>query len=41
MLHKVLTYALATLVVLHVTAAVKHQFIDKDGLLAGMNPFAR
>lgn len=40
-LHKVLAYGLATLLVLHVAAAVKHQLIDKDGLLARMSPFAR
>ena len=40
-LHKVLAYGLATLLVLHVAAAVKHKLIDKDGLLARMSPFAR
>ena len=39
-LHRVLAYGLATLVVLHVAAAVKHQLIDKDDLLTRMNPFA-
>ena len=37
--HRILTYSLAALVVLHVAAAVKHQWIDRDRLLARMNPF--
>ncbi|MDO5623885.1 MAG: cytochrome b [Pseudomonadota bacterium] len=36
--HAWAAYALAVLVVLHVAAAVKHQFIDRDGLLARMLP---
>ena len=39
--HRVLAYALAGLVALHVVAALKHQLIDKDGLLGRMNPFTR
>ncbi|HEY9239292.1 MAG TPA: cytochrome b, partial [Burkholderiaceae bacterium] len=31
-LHRLLAYALAALVVLHVAAALKHQFVDRDGL---------
>ena len=37
--HRVLTYSLAALVVLHVAAALKHQWIDRDRLLARINPF--
>ena len=37
--HRVFTYSLAALVVLHVAAAFKHQWIDRDRLLARMNPF--
>ena len=37
--HRILTYSLAALVLLHVTAALKHQWIDRDRLLARMNPF--
>ena len=37
--HRVLTYSLAALVLLHVAAALKHQWIDRDRLLARMNPF--
>jgi len=37
-LHKLLAYALATLVVLHVAAALKHHFLDRDGLLHRMRP---
>ncbi len=36
LLHKVLAYALAALVVLHVAAALKHHLIDRDGLLGRM-----
>ena len=39
LVHRVLTYSLAALVVLHVAAALKHQWIDRDRLLARMNPF--
>lgn len=34
--HRWLAYALAAAVVLHVLAALKHHFIDRDGLLARM-----
>ncbi len=37
-LHGTLAWTLAALVLLHVLAAVKHQFVDKDGLLARMWP---
>jgi cytochrome b561 len=37
-LHKLLSFALASLVVLHVLAVLKHQFIDRDGLLRRMSP---
>lgn len=37
-LHRWLAYALASLAVLHVAAALKHQFIDRDGLLRRMWP---
>jgi cytochrome b561 len=36
--HGRLAYTLAALVVLHVAGAMKHQFIDRDGLLARMRP---
>jgi cytochrome b561 len=36
--HAYLAYALATTVVLHVVAALKHQFVDRDGLLWRMWP---
>lgn len=39
LVHQILTYSLAALVVLHVAAALKHQWIDRDRLLARMNPF--
>ncbi len=35
-LHRLLNYALLGLVGLHVAAALKHQFIDRDGLLGRM-----
>ena len=41
LVHRTLVYSLAALVVLHVLAAVKHQFIDRDGLMDRINPFKR
>jgi cytochrome b561 len=38
LVHHWLAYALAALVALHVAAALKHQFIDRDGLLRRMRP---
>jgi len=35
-LHRYLAYALATLVLLHIAGALKHHWIDRDGLLARM-----
>ena len=35
-LHALLAYTLAALVAVHVAAAIKHQFVDGDGLLARM-----
>ncbi len=40
-LHKASAYLLAALVVLHVAAALKHQFVDRDGLLLRMWPGTR
>lgn len=37
--HEALVKALYVLVALHVAAALKHQFINKDGVLARMLPF--
>ncbi len=37
-LHEVAAFALAGLVVLHIAAALKHHFIDRDGLLDRMRP---
>ena len=37
-LHGTLAWALAALVVVHVGAALKHHFIDEDGLLHRMRP---
>lgn len=39
--HGWLAYAMATLVVLHVAGAIKHQIVDRDGLLGRMLPFVR
>lgn len=39
LVHRVLTYSLAAVVVLHVLAALKHQWLDRDRLIARMNPF--
>ena len=37
--HEVLAYSAAALVLLHVAAALKHHFVDRDGLLLRMLPF--
>jgi len=37
-LHKILAYAMAALVLGHVAAALKHHFVDRDGLLNRMRP---
>ena len=37
-LHHILAFGLGTLVLLHVAAAVKHHFFDRDGLLLRMVP---
>jgi cytochrome b561 len=36
--HATLAFALALLVIAHVGAALKHQFVDRDGLLDRMRP---
>lgn len=40
-LHELFNFGMLSLLVLHVAATIKHHFIDKDGLLSRMNPFAR
>ena len=37
-LHKILAFAMAALVLAHVAAALKHHFVDHDGLLRRMWP---
>lgn len=39
--HERLAFAMAALVLMHVAAALKHHFIDRDGLLARMSPGRR
>lgn len=39
--HQITAFTLAGLVVLHVAAAIKHHFFDKDGLLLRMMPSKR
>jgi cytochrome b561 len=41
LLHRVLNYSMAALVLAHLGAAVKHHFIDRDDVLARMIPFLR
>ncbi len=41
LLHKALALGLTSLVALHVAAALKHQFFDRDGLLLRMLPARR
>jgi len=36
--HQMLAFALAAVVLLHIAAALKHQFLDRDGLLQRMWP---
>jgi cytochrome b561 len=36
--HAYLAYALAVLVVVHVAAAIKHEVVDRDGLMLRMLP---
>ena len=38
-LHELAVKGLYVLIALHVIAALKHQFIDRDRLLSRMNPF--
>lgn len=40
-LHIALNYTLLALFVLHVAAALKHQWLDRDGLLSRMLPFIK
>ena len=40
-LHVFLNYVLLSLVVLHLLAVVKHQVLNRDGLLSRMLPFAK
>ncbi|MFZ6657278.1 cytochrome b [Undibacterium sp. TJN19] len=37
-LHEILTKVMLVMVLLHIAAALKHHFIDKDGLLLRMRP---
>lgn len=37
--HKISAFALMALVALHLAAVIKHQFIDRDGLLSRMRPW--
>ncbi|MFM1980930.1 MAG: hypothetical protein RLZ68_2195 [Pseudomonadota bacterium] len=39
--HEISAFGLAALVLLHVAAALKHHFIDRDGLLQRMVPWLR
>ena len=39
--HQISAYTLAALTLLHVAAALKHHWIDRDGLLARMAPLRR
>jgi cytochrome b561 len=39
--HITLDYCLAALVVVHIAAAFKHQWMDRDGLLSRMMPFLK
>ena len=38
-MHQVLNFTLGALVITHLTAALKHHFIDRDEVLGRMIPF--
>lgn len=40
-LHEALAFAMIGLITLHVAAALKHQFVNRDGVLASMAPIFR
>ncbi len=40
-IHEALNFAMLGLVIMHIAAAVKHQFIDKDSLMLRMSPFSQ
>jgi cytochrome b561 len=40
-LHKVLNFTLAAIVIVHVLAALKHHFVDRDNVLARMLPLVK
>ena len=37
-LHRILAYTMAAIVLVHVAGALKHQWVDRDGLLRRMWP---
>ena len=37
--HKILGVTMVALAALHIAAALKHQFVNRDGLIGRMNPF--
>lgn len=41
LVHVTLNYTMLTLVVIHIAAALKHHFVDRDGVLRRMLPFIR
>jgi cytochrome b561 len=40
-LHKALNFTLAGIVIVHVLAALKHHFLERDEVLARMLPFLK
>ena len=40
-IHRVVNYSLAALIVLHIAAALKHHVVDRDDVLARMLPFLK
>jgi cytochrome b561 len=41
LVHVTLNYVMLTLLIIHVAAALKHHFVDRDEVLARMLPFAK
>ena len=40
-IHEALNFVMLALIIMHIAAALKHQFIDKDVLMLRMSPFAQ
>ena len=41
LVHQILNYTLAAIVTVHTLAALKHEYVDRDGVLSRMLPFLK